>query len=75
MRKKELIAKLAKAQCRIRQLEDTICPGGQHEWFADYVEEMYTCKKCKKRVFFDRCILDPDAPYVMFESINMNELL
>ena len=61
MRKKDLITKLAKAQCRIRQLEDTICPGGQHEWFADYVEEMYTCKKCRKVVFMDERYPDPQC--------------
>ena len=75
MRKKKLIIELAKAECRIKQLEDMICPGGKHEWFVDYVEGMYTCPKCKKRVFFDWYISDPDDPFVMFESINMNELL
>ena len=59
MRKKELIEALSAARHRIEQLEDLICPAHKHEWFEDYVEEMYVCKKCRKVVFMYELFPNP----------------
>ena len=61
VRKKYLIKALNAAKGRIEQLEDLICPAHQHEWFKDYVEEMYVCKKCRKVVFMDERYPNPQC--------------
>lgn len=48
MRKKDLLNALQKARARIDVLENIICPAHQHDWFEDYVEECYICRKCLK---------------------------
>ncbi len=61
MRKKDLIEALRAARHRIEHLEDIICPAHKHEWFEDYVEEMYVCKKCRKVVIMDERYPDPQC--------------
>lgn len=53
MRKKYLIENLHRAEARIKELEEIICPAHQHEWFEDYQEECYICTKCKKVRWMD----------------------
>ena len=45
MRKKHLIENLHRAEARIKELEEIICPAHQHQWFEDYQEECYICTK------------------------------
>lgn len=53
MRKKHLIENLHRAEARIKELEEIICPAHQHQWFEDYQEECYICTKCKKVRWMD----------------------
>lgn len=59
MRKKELIAALHMARDRISRLEDLICPAHQHKWYADHMQEVYVCVKCRKVVVMDEPFPNP----------------
>ena len=47
-RKKTLLYELQRANQRIAVLEGIICPMNIHQWYEDYVEECYICRKCGK---------------------------
>lgn len=57
-KQKEAIRKEVAQELRIEQLEDIICPNGQHTWIeldGEVADEKsagfhyYLCKKCKKK--------------------------
>ena len=47
-RKKTLLYELQRANQRIAVLEGILCPMNIHQWYEDYVEECYICRKCGK---------------------------
>lgn len=52
-RKKVLIRELQCANQRIAVLEGILCPAQQHNWYADYVDECYICRRCGKVRWMD----------------------
>ena len=52
-RKKQLIYELQCANARIAALEGIICPANIHDWFEDYTDECYICRRCGKMRWMD----------------------